>query len=213
MPSWGLRKGRWTGSLQLETKRLFKRRKLQWLLSELCGLSSACGELASACPVQQGPLLLNPRWWKLGLPKGNTGHISNSKNISLRNLIPDPKSKGFKSMINIFVYLFIFNQRIIALQNCVGFCHISTWISNRYTFVPSLLNLPSTSHFIPPLQVVTESPFECPESYRKFPLAIYFTDYSNILFFNWSRVDLQCYVSFKCIAKWISYTYTYTSSF
>ena len=36
--------------------------------------------------------------------------------------------------------LFIFNWRTIALQYCVGFCHTSTWISHRYTYVPSLLN-------------------------------------------------------------------------
>ena len=39
---------------------------------------------------------------------------------------------------------FFFNWRIIALQYCLGFCHTSTWISYRYTYVPSLLNLPST---------------------------------------------------------------------
>ena len=32
-------------------------------------------------------------------------------------------------------------------------------------------------------------------------------------FFNWSTVDLQCYVSFRCTAKWIAYTYTYIRSF
>ena len=45
---------------------------------------------------------------------------------------------------------FIFNW-IIALQYCVGFCHTSAWISHRYTYVPSLLNLPATSHPFPPL--------------------------------------------------------------
>ena len=41
----------------------------------------------------------------------------------------------------------LFNLRIIALQNCVGFCHTSTWISHRQTYVPSLLNLlPTVSH-------------------------------------------------------------------
>ena len=45
---------------------------------------------------------------------------------------------------------FIFNRRIIALQYCVGFCHIATWISHRYTYVPSLLNLLPTSHPILP---------------------------------------------------------------
>ena len=51
-------------------------------------------------------------------------------------------------------YLFIFNQRIIALQCCVGFCHTSTRISHRYTHVPSLLNFPSISYPFPPLQTV-----------------------------------------------------------
>ena len=42
--------------------------------------------------------------------------------------------------------LFIFNWKIIALQYCVGFCHTSTWISQRYTHVPSLFYLPSASY-------------------------------------------------------------------
>ena len=37
-----------------------------------------------------------------------------------------------------------FNWRIIALQNRVGFCHVSTWVSHRYTYVASLLKLPLT---------------------------------------------------------------------
>ena len=39
--------------------------------------------------------------------------------------------------------LFIFNWRVIALQYCFCFCHTSTWVA---TWVPSLLNLPPTSH-------------------------------------------------------------------
>ena len=35
-----------------------------------------------------------------------------------------------------FIY---FNWRIITLQNCEGFCHVSTWISHGYTYVPSPL--------------------------------------------------------------------------
>ena len=37
--------------------------------------------------------------------------------------------------------IFIFNQRIIALQYCVGICHTTTWVSHKYIYVPSLLNL------------------------------------------------------------------------
>ena len=46
---------------------------------------------------------------------------------------------------------FIFNWRIIALQYCIGFHQRSTWISHRYMYVHSLLNLLRTSHPIPPL--------------------------------------------------------------
>ena len=48
------------------------------------------------------------------------------------------------------------NWRTGALQCCVDFCHTSAWISHGYRYVPSLLNLPPTSHPIPPLSVVTE---------------------------------------------------------
>ena len=58
-------------------------------------------------------------------------------------------SIGWRFRCNIFT-LFIFNWRIIALQYCVGFCHTLTWISHRYAYVPPLLILPPTSHFIPP---------------------------------------------------------------
>ena len=47
-----------------------------------------------------------------------------------------------------FNKLIIFNWRMVALQRCVGFCHISTWISRRFKYVPSLLN--PYSH-LPPL--------------------------------------------------------------
>ena len=42
-----------------------------------------------------------------------------------------------------FIY---FNWRIITLQHCDGFCHTPSWISHRYTRVPSLLTplLPSS---------------------------------------------------------------------
>ena len=45
---------------------------------------------------------------------------------------------------NSFLKFIYFNWRMIALQYWLGFCHISTWISHRYTYVPSLLNLPPT---------------------------------------------------------------------
>ena len=50
--------------------------------------------------------------------------------------------------------LFLFNRRIIALRCCAGFCHTLTWISHRYSQVPSLLSLPPPVS--PSLPSVTE---------------------------------------------------------
>ena len=44
-------------------------------------------------------------------------------------------------LINLFFY-----WRIIALQNFAVFCQTSTWISHRYTYILSLLKLPSFSY-------------------------------------------------------------------
>ena len=54
------------------------------------------------------------------------------------------------SFFNYFLLYLFFNWRIIALQNFVVFCQASTWISHRYTYIPSLLN-PSISLPTPPL--------------------------------------------------------------
>ena len=43
----------------------------------------------------------------------------------------------------------ILNWRIIALQCCIGFCHTTTWISYKYTYVPFFLSLPSTPDSAP----------------------------------------------------------------
>ena len=42
------------------------------------------------------------------------------------------------NIISLFFVKFIFNWRVIALQYHVGFCHVSTWISRRYTYILSL---------------------------------------------------------------------------
>ena len=84
--------------------------------------------------------------------------------------------KGFSKAFNNF----FLNWRIIVLQLSfmlvvhVGFCHITTWTSHKYTCASSLLNLPPTPDSIPALQVVTEPWAELPILYSVFPLAIYF---------------------------------------
>ena len=60
----------------------------------------------------------------------------------------------------------------------VGFCHTSTWISHRYTYVPSLLNLPPTpSHPSRLSQSPSLSSWFLSDS--KFLPAIFFT-YQNV---------------------------------
>ena len=74
----------------------------------------------------------------------------------------------------IYIFLIIFNWRIIALQCCVGLCHTSAWISHRHAYDSPLWNLPLTSHPIPPLWTVTEHQVELSASFSKFPPVIYF---------------------------------------
>ena len=72
-----------------------------------------------------------------------------------------------------FIFIFLLKDNCFSEFCC--FCQISTRISHRYTYISSPLNLLPISLPIPPLQVDTESLFEFPESYSKFPLAIYIT--------------------------------------
>ena len=48
--------------------------------------------------------------------------------------------------LEIFLIFFKFlNWKIIALQCCVGFCHITMQISYNHKYLPSLLRLPPTT--------------------------------------------------------------------
>ena len=64
-----------------------------------------------------------------------------------------------------FFNLSIFNWRIISSQYCVGFCHTSTWISHRYTSIPSSEPF---SH-LPPLPI----PLSCYRALGWVPSAIH----------------------------------------
>ena len=67
-------------------------------------------------------------------------------------------AKLFPQCPFLFIFLkYIFIWRIIALQYFDGFCHIRTWISNKYTYAPSLLSLPP----IPPSH---PTPLGCPRA-------------------------------------------------
>ena len=42
-----------------------------------------------------------------------------------------------------------FGGDIVGLQYRISFCYMTKWISYTYTYIPSLLDLPPTSHYIP----------------------------------------------------------------
>ena len=63
-------------------------------------------------------------------------------------------SKKFFCLKHLTFIIFIFYWRIIALQNFALFCQTSTWISHRYTYIPSFLKLLPISLPIPPFRLL-----------------------------------------------------------
>ena len=97
---------------------------------------------------------------KSGKPAWRGDGSTPSEPFSLQSLLVAlaPEAPHF------FFFFFFFEKhwtkynywRTVALQYCVCLCHTSTWISHRYTYVPSLLNTPPPiSHPIPPFWLVT----------------------------------------------------------
>ena len=125
---------------------------------------------AHPCPDSLGRPDINPlhgpasaihQEWLMALhlsctaTKGVTFFFSND--ISPTNQFSELKqalldqTTGQGLRFSIFLISLFFNWKIIALQSFVGFCHTSTWISHRYTYVPFFLKLPPISRPIPPL--------------------------------------------------------------
>ena len=90
--------------------------------------------------------------WTLG-----NVYLSKLEFSSFLDICPGVRLLDYNPIFSFFFFFpiflilkFMFNWRIIALQYCVGFCHASAWINCRYTYIPSLLNLPPTFLPIPP---------------------------------------------------------------
>ena len=84
-------------------------------------------------------------------------------------------NKSHRSTVHVSLKIFIFNWRIVALQYCIDFCHTTMWISHKYIYVPSLLNLPPTTLRHLTLLDHRRVPGWAPRVHSNFPLAICFT--------------------------------------
>ena len=78
-------------------------------------------------------------WLVQGFLGGSDGKES-ACNAGDWGLIPGSRRSPGEENGNPLQYFFFF--WIIVLQNFVVFCHTSMWISHRYTYIPSLSNLP-----------------------------------------------------------------------
>ena len=102
------------------------------------------------------------------------GHLSFSHILTIVNNAAINKDV----QVRVFLHLLLIEG---YLQYCISFCHTSTWINHWYACFfhfqpPSFLSLHPT-----PLGCF-RVPGEFPESYSKFPLAIYFTYVSIYVF-------------------------------
>ena len=105
---------------------------------------------------------------------------------------------GAKGLCDFFFFLTsIFNWRIV-IPCCAGFCHTTTWISSKYTYIPSFLRLPPPP---PQLQVITEHQAELPVLNGSFPLTTYFTHsslYTSILLTQFVPLIFPLCLSVPC---------------
>ena len=120
-----------------------------WRITERAGTPSGKG----SSMTQRSPNIRSREAWSKSWEK-RKGHSHKDSCI-----LPNLSSLGLplgsfstyaifsKGWLGVFFYiLFIFNWKIITLQYCVGLYHTLTGAGHRYTYVPSLFNLPPTSH-------------------------------------------------------------------
>ena len=94
-----------------------------------------------------------------------------------------------------FSFIFI-SWRLITLQYCSGFCHTLTWISHGFTYIPH----PNPPSHLPLYPIPLGLPSALGPS-------------TNFIFKKNLCQSIFDHVSFRCIAKWLCYTYIYFLKF
>ena len=128
---------------------------------------------------------------------------------------------------------FVFNWSIVDLQCRAHLCCTAKWLSYTHTDIlfhvlfhdglSQATEYSSLCYTVGPcclsiLYIIVSQSFPPPwffiYYYYVLPLNdsqvhVHWKRLVFFLFFNWSVVDLQCFVSFRCTAKWFSYVYVY----
>ena len=90
--------------------------------------------------------------WELSSPARDQSQATATKvrvlTIGLPgNFLIFPPTPGLKFYLSKKIF---FYYKMFALQYCAGFCHLSTWISYRHTYVPPHVNVFNSSHLLAP---------------------------------------------------------------
>lgn len=84
----------------------------------------------------------------------------------------------------LYRYIFIFHCKIIVLQYCIVFCHISICITHRYMYIPTLLNLLSTPDPIPVFSIlIVEAPLIFLLEFWPYSLCLWYCSFIWLGFF------------------------------
>ena len=73
------------------------------------------------------------RMWDLSSPDWKAKSLNH---CTARGILP----------VRVFLFVWLKDDCFFALQCCVGFCHTSTWVSHKFTYIPPLLNLLPTTN-------------------------------------------------------------------
>ena len=133
-----------------------------------------------------------------------------SFNIMLLKFIFVAPSHSFSSVFYCwYEYRHIFtNSLILKYSDCLEFSSQQTVLYQRFLYLPPIYVWTSLGCTAGSLCLVYFNFSACCQIVHKRFVLLFFLTFKKT--FYWNIVDLQCRVSFRCTAKWFSYTHIYT---